>query len=294
MTGPLRVGTRASALALSQSGWAAEQISSEVELVHISTRGDRDQTSPLTQIGGTGVFVSAVREALLTGEVDMVVHSLKDLPTAAPEGITLAAVPPREDPSDALLARDGLTLAELPDGASVGTGSPRRAAQLRLARPDLDVQPIRGNIDTRIAFMTDGRLDAVMLATAGLNRLGRDHLITERLDPRVFLPAPAQGALAVEVREGDARWAEPLAALDDAPTRAAVVAERILLNRLEAGCSAPVAAFAVMDGDQIILKAGAFGADSHLIEEQTGTDPTALGEAVARSLLARGAKALLS
>lgn len=294
MTGPLRVGTRASALALSQSGWAAEQISSEVELVHISTRGDRDQTSPLTQIGGTGVFVSAVREALLAGEVDMVVHSLKDLPTAAPEGITLAAVPPREDPSDALLARDGLTLAELPDGASVGTGSPRRAAQLRLARPDLDVQPIRGNIDTRIAFMTDDRLDAVMLATAGLNRLGRDHLITERLDPRVFLPAPAQGALAVEVREGDARWAEPLAALDDAPTRAAVVAERILLNRLEAGCSAPVAAFAVMDGDQIILKAGAFGADSHLIEEQAGTDPTALGGAVARSLLARGAKALLS
>lgn len=290
----MKVGTRGSALALSQSGWVAEQLSDQFELVHVSTKGDQDQTSLLTQIGGTGVFVSAVREALLAGEVDVVVHSLKDLPTAAPDGITLAAIPPREDPSDALLARDGLTLGTLPEGGSVGTGSPRRAAQLRLARPDLDVQPIRGNIDTRIAFMTDGRLDAVMLATAGLNRLGRDHLITDRLDPRIFLPAPAQGALAVEVRDGDTRHSEALAELDDPATRAAVVAERILLNRLEAGCSAPVAAYATTDGDGITLKAGAFGPDAHLIEEQTGTDPTALGESVAAALLKRGAKALLA
>ncbi|CAM3985695.1 hydroxymethylbilane synthase [Helcobacillus massiliensis] len=293
---PVRVGTRASKLALSQSAWAARHLGVEFELVHVSTHGDRDQTSPLTQIGGTGVFVSAVREALLSGEVDVVVHSLKDLPTAEPDGIRLAAVPPRESPSDALIARDGLTLETLPAGASVGTGSPRRAAQLRLQRPDLDVQPIRGNIDTRIANVTEGRLDAVVLAAAGLNRLGLTDRVTDEFDPTVFLPAPAQGALAVEVREDDHRFDDALAALDCPVTRAAVTAERQLLNSLEAGCSAPVAAYAVVDGAQLRMQAGTYGSTAHMLEEAAGPmeDPRQLGRRMAETMLGRGARDLLS
>src|SRR5699024_6816941 len=200
-----------------------------VELVHVSTHGDRDRISALAQIGGTGVFVTAVRQALLDGTVDVVVHSCKDLPTAPLEEITLACYPPREDPRDALCARDGLTLAELPAGAKVGTGSPRRGAQLLRARPDLDVQGIRGNVETRLnrALGPDADLDAVML------------------------PAPAQGALAVEATTAalaQQPWFAPrLDAVDDPATRAAISAERALLRTLEAGCSAPVAAFAQLE-----------------------------------------------
>lgn len=308
----LRLGTRASALATTQSGWVARQLvpggEGEVDgfaLVHISTQGDIDRTSPLTQIGGTGVFVSAVREALLAGEVDVVVHSLKDLPTAPPEGIRLAAVPVREDPSDALVTRAGLAaLAQVPPSGSVGTGSPRRAAQLRLLRPDLDVRAIRGNIDTRLSFAERGELDAVVLASAGLERLGLQRVIAERMDPWAFLPAPAQGALAVEVRE-DLDRASPLAlaleALDHAPTRAAVGAERAVLSALEAGCSAPVGAFATVGTDgHLRLKAGVYGAKTCVIDEVTSrtavseSDAAALGHALASAMLAGGARDVLA
>ena len=253
----LRIGTRASDLALTQSGQVGEALVAgtdhAVELVHVSTRGDRDRISPLAQIGGTGVFVTAVRQALLDERVDVVVHSCKDLPTAPLEEITLACYPVREDPRDALCARDGLTLAELPAGAKVGTGSPRRAAQLLRARPDLTVLGIRGNVETRLhrALGPDADLDAVVLAASGLRRVGRDAAISELLDPSVMLPAPAQGALAVEVTTASLAtgpwFAERLDAVDDPATRAAVTAERALLRTLEAGCSAPVAAYAELE-----------------------------------------------
>ncbi|ABS02107.1 hydroxymethylbilane synthase [Kineococcus radiotolerans] len=246
MTRPLRLGTRRSALATTQSSWVADLLrrgGSPVELVEITTRGDVDR-APLAQIGGTGVFVSALRDALLAGEVDLAVHSLKDLPTSAADGLALAAVPGREDPRDVLVAAGGATLADLPRGARVGTGSPRRRALLLALRPDLDVVAVRGNVDTRIGFATGGELDAVVLAAAGLARTGRLHEASELFAPEVFVPAPGQGALAVECRADDAEVLAALAALDVPAVRWAVAAERQVLASLEAGCSAPVGAHA--------------------------------------------------
>ncbi|SHW99390.1 porphobilinogen deaminase HemC [Mycobacteroides abscessus subsp. abscessus] len=308
----MRLGTRASTLARTQSAWVARQLvpggegdSDGFQLVNVSTHGDRDRTSPLTRIGGTGVFVSAVREALLAGEVDVVVHSLKDLPTTPADGIRLAAIPVRENPADALVAREGLTgLNSIPIGGRVGTGSPRRAAQLMLARPDLEIVPIRGNIETRMAFAERGELDAVVLAAAGLLRLGLNDRIAEVFHPWQFLPAPAQGALAVEVREDldpESPLALALSALDHAPTRFAVAAERALLRALEAGCSAPVATFAeVTDDDRLILKAGVYGRnttivrDIHTDETVTVASAEAAGRALAKDMLASGARDLLA
>ena len=245
--GALRLGTRRSPLAMIQSRLVADAITARtgraVELVQVTTHGD-SSTEPLTQIGGTGVFVNALREALLAGEVDLAVHSLKDLPTAQPEQILLAAIPLREDPRDALVARDGLTLGELPTGSRVGTGSPRRAAQLRALGLGLEVVAVRGNVDTRIGLVSGGELDAVVLARAGLARLGRLDAVTEVIDPIQMLPAPGQGALAVECRTDDPPdLHDLLGVLDDASTRLAVTAERTLLATLEAGCSAPVGAY---------------------------------------------------
>ncbi|MCU1684869.1 MAG: hydroxymethylbilane synthase [Amycolatopsis sp.] len=246
MTRTIRIGTRGSKLALAQTGTIADALrkaGQEVELVTVSTAGDRS-SAPIPTIG-VGVFTSALRDALLAEEVDVIVHSYKDLPTAPHEGIVLAAVPLREDPRDALIARDGLTLGELPAGSRVGTGSPRRTAQLRALGLGLEIVPIRGNIDTRMRKVTDGELDAVVLARAGLVRIGRGDAITETLDPIQMLPAPAQGALAVECRATDVDVEHLLhATLDDETTRAAVTAERALLAALEAGCSAPVGALA--------------------------------------------------
>jgi hydroxymethylbilane synthase len=248
----IRLGTRRSALAVAQAQRVADAVSTEsnrpVELVYITTAGDASHES-LRVLGGTGVFVSALRDALLNGEIDIAVHSLKDLPTAPAAGLRIAALPPRDDPRDALVARDGLTLRELPAGASVGTGSPRRAAQLKALRPDLRVADIRGNVDTRLGLVTDGKFDAVVLAQAGLARLGRLDAVTHTFDPTEMLPAPGQGALAVEARTDalDADLLTSLRALDDHATRAAVTAERAVLAALEAGCSAPVGALAVVD-----------------------------------------------
>ncbi|MEV5714491.1 hydroxymethylbilane synthase [Amycolatopsis mediterranei] len=240
------MGTRGSKLALTQTGTVADALRAtgvEVEIVKVTTPGDRS-SAPVATIG-VGVFTSALREALLRNEVDVIVHSYKDLPTAPEPGITLAAVPPREDPRDALIARDGLTLGELPPGSTVGTGAARRTAQLRALGLGLEIVPIRGNIDTRMRKVTDGELDAVVLARAGLARIGLVEAITETLDPIQMLPAPAQGALAVECRSADVDIEQLLAStVDDEGTRVAVTAERALLAALEAGCSAPVGALA--------------------------------------------------
>ncbi|MGH3324744.1 MAG: hydroxymethylbilane synthase, partial [Streptomyces sp.] len=260
----LRLGTRRSKLAMAQSGIVAEQVrrltGRPVELVEITTYGDVSKEQ-LAQIGGTGVFVTALRDALLAGEVDFAVHSLKDLPTAQPGDLTVAAVPERADARDALVARDGLDFERLVRTAEVsgrparvGTGSPRRMAQLNSWARGLGVRvdtvPIRGNIDTRIGYVRSGDLDAVVLAAAGLRRIGRLDEVTELLSPDTVLPAPGQGALAVECASANAHLAAQLAELDDPDTRAAVTAERTLLAALEAGCSAPVGALAdlLVDG----------------------------------------------
>jgi hydroxymethylbilane synthase len=247
LTRTIRIGTRGSALALAQTGTVADQLErsgAKVEIVTVVTAGDRS-SAPIAEIGGIGVFTSALRDALADGTVDVAVHSYKDLPTKPDPRLSLAAVPPRADPRDALVARDGLTLGELPPGSRVGTGAPRRAAQLQALGLGLSIVPIRGNVDTRIRKVTDGEFDAVVLARAGLARLGRLGEITEVLDPIQVLPAPAQGALAVECRVDDVDTEHLLQSIvDDYATRVAVAAERTMLAALEAGCSAPVGALA--------------------------------------------------
>jgi hydroxymethylbilane synthase len=250
---------------------------------------------------GVGVFVSALREALVAKEIDIAVHSYKDLPTAPAEGLVIAAVPLRADPRDVLVARDGMTLADLGPGARIGTGAVRRIAQLHAAGRGWEPVPIRGNVDTRLRKVAEGELDAVIIARAGIARLGRADEITETLDPLVMLPAPAQGALAVECRIDDVETAERLAVLDDEYSRAAVVAERALLATLEAGCSAPVAALAEVaegdDGPEIYLRGGVFSPDgtNTIRLSRTGTlaDPAEVGRALARDLRAEGADQLM-
>jgi hydroxymethylbilane synthase len=312
----LRLGTRRSRLAMAQSGQVAEAVRAltgrPVELVEITTYGDTSREH-LAQIGGTGVFVSALRDALLDGEIDFAVHSLKDLPTTQPENLTLAAVPVREDPRDALIARDGLTFEQLPDGARVGTGSPRRAAQLnawaRTLGRRVETVPIRGNIDTRIGFVEKGELDGVVLAAAGLIRIGRIDEATQLLSPDVVLPAPGQGALAVECAAVNAELAAQLAGLDDPVTRAAVTAERSLLATLEAGCSAPVGALADLQaGEQAVTEMhlrGVVGTTDGSVLVQLSTTghvpaslddvstPLNMGRELAAEMLAKGAAGLM-
>lgn len=313
---PLRLGTRKSPMAVSQSGDVArlitERTGRRVEIVGVTTLGDV-RREHLTQIGGTGVFVSALREALLCGEVDFAVHSLKDLPTGAAPGIALAAVPARDDPRDALVARDGSKLADLPPGARIGTGSPRRAAQLTMLRSDIACVPIRGNANTRLAKVHEGELDGVVLAYAGLARIGRTDLVSEIFEPDAMVPAPGQGALAVECRAGDTELATLLAMVDDAPTRAAVAAERSLLAALEAGCSAPVGAYAAaagagrlhLEGIVLGLPAASFqpavldsapGAGTMVIRERGEADlagAAGLGRELAARMLSLGAAGLM-
>ncbi len=303
MTTTLRLGTRASALATTQSTLVAElvrdRLGRDVELVEITTQGDTT-SAPLTQLGGTGVFVSALRDALLDGRIDLAVHSLKDLPTAPCDGITLAAVPPREDPRDVVVARDGLTLGELPSGSRLGTGSPRRASQLHALGLGLDVTDIRGNVDTRIGKVRTGEYDAVVLARAGLARLGRLDEATEVLDPLQMLPAPGQGALAIECRSGDHDLAAELAALQDPRSRAAVDAERAVLATLEGGCSAPVGALAEVvegeEGDELWIRAIALSHDGGLSVRMSASgspaDAVGVGTRLASEMLADGAAEL--
>jgi hydroxymethylbilane synthase len=293
-TTTLRIGTRASPLARVQTDAVAALLGVPAEIVPIVTHGDRSAAA-IDQLGGTGVFVSALRQALLANEIDVAVHSYKDLPTAPTDGVTIAAVPMREDPRDALVARDGLVLGELPAGSKVGTGSPRRAAQLRALGLGIEVVPLRGNVDTRLRRVAEGDLDAVVLAYAGLRRLGRADEVTEILDPIQVLPAPAQGALAVECRTSDAAAGELLAVLDHADTRAAVATERALLAALEAGCSAPVGALAeitVSDsaGDaeilEVFLRGSVTALDGSDAVRQSATGPVTDAEGVGRRLAA--------
>lgn len=288
----LRLGTRRSALATTQSEWVAQRLRDnghEVELVEIVTEGDVS-TASLATLGGTGVFAAAIRKALLSGQVDLAVHSLKDLPTTPEPGLVVAAIPVREDPRDALVARDGLTLGELPAGSVVGTGSPRRVAQLAALGLGLEFKDIRGNVETRIELTRSGGCDAVVLARAGLSRLGRLDDITEAIDPLQMLPAPGQGALAVECREDSAAVREVVAALDDADTRACVTAERAVLAALEAGCSAPVGALAEVvegeDGEELSLRAFVGSIDGAVDLRRSLVGPVAEAERIGRDLAA--------
>ncbi|WP_405885596.1 hydroxymethylbilane synthase [Streptomyces sp. NBC_01136] len=309
----MRLGTRRSKLAMAQSGLVADAVSQvtgrPVELVEITTYGDTSREH-LAQIGGTGVFVTALREALLLGEVDFAVHSLKDLPTGQPDELALAAVPVREDPRDVLVARDGLRFEDLPDGARVGTGSPRRMAQLNAYARDhgktIETVAIRGNVDTRIGYVRSGELDAVVLAAAGLSRLGRIGEVTDFLSVDTVLPAPGQGALAIECAADNADLVAALGELDDPFTRAAVTAERSLLAALEAGCSAPVGALADLLADGQIVKEmrlrGVVGTtDGTTLVQLSTTGPVpethdqamALGRELAAEMLAKGAAGLM-
>ncbi|GAB4328264.1 MAG: hydroxymethylbilane synthase [Dehalococcoidia bacterium] len=252
----LRLGTRGSSLALVQSETVASLLTGqypglEVELVEIATAGDRDRTTPLAE--GRGWFTTAIQEALQRGEIDLAVHSYKDLPTERPEGLVIAAVPLRADPRDALVSRDGRRLRDLPSGAVIGTSSPRREVQLRAMRPGLEVRPIRGNVETRIAKVRRGEYDATVLALAGLERLGRAEEAAEVFGIDEMLPAPAQGVLAVECREGDVTTREIVASIDDEDLRALVSAERSFLATLGAGCSFPAAAYAERFGTTVKL-----------------------------------------
>jgi hydroxymethylbilane synthase len=304
MSAVLRLGTRRSALATTQSEWVAALLRErghEVELVEIVTEGDTS-TAPLSTLGGTGVFAAALRQALLAGTVDFAVHSLKDLPTAPEPGLVIAAIPVREDPRDVLISTSGASLGELGDGAVVGTGSPRRVAQLAALGLGLEFKDIRGNVDTRIGLAREGAVDAVVLARAGLARLGRLDEVAETLEPLQMLPAPGQGALAVECRADDLATIELLRALDDSDARAAVTAERALLAALEAGCSAPVGALAeVVDGEdglELSLRAfvGAVDGSFDLRRSLVGpvADAESIGERLARTLLEDGAGFLVS
>ncbi|MDN3353973.1 hydroxymethylbilane synthase [Actinomadura sp. DC4] len=294
----LRLGTRRSLMAMTQSGLVAADLTArtgvEVELVGVTTEGDVSKAD-LAQIGGTGVFVNGLREKVLSGEVDFAVHSLKDLPTAPAEGIALAAVPPRDDPRDALCGP--AKLADLPRGARIGTGSPRRMAQLRGLRHDVDVVPIRGNADTRLRKVTDGDYDAVVLAFAGLVRINRLETVSEIFDPGLMLPAPGQGALGIECRADRTDLVELLATLDDPASRAAVTAERALLAELEAGCSAPVGAYAALEERTLHLIGVVAGYDGErqIRLSKSGHPDTAerLGRDLAARMIAEGADQLM-
>ncbi len=296
---PLRLGTRKSPMARAQSGQVAAMITERtgrpVEIVGVTTFGDVSRAQ-LTQIGGTGVFVSALREALLGGEVDLAVHSLKDLPSGPAAGVRLAAVPTRDDPRDALVARDGAKLADLPPGAMIGTGSPRRASQLLVLRGDLRCVPIRGNAGTRLSKVTDGELDAVVLAYAGLARIGLLNAVTQVFEPDEMLPAPGQGALAVECRDGEPELAALLETVSDPVSMAAAIAERSLLEALEAGCSAPIGAYAA-GTDQLRMQAAVISPDGSRVLRAHGTAAAGggwqLGRDLAAELLRSGASDLI-
>ncbi|TDQ54918.1 hydroxymethylbilane synthase [Actinorugispora endophytica] len=307
---PARLGTRRSTMATNQSRMVADAITERtgvpVELVLITSFGDVTKAH-LTQLGGTGVFVNALRDELLDGGVEFAVHSLKDLPTAPADGLVLAAVTERDDPRDALCARDGLKFADLPAGAAVGTGSPRRVAQLTTLRPDLRYVPIRGNAETRLGKVASGELDAVVLAHAGLRRVGRLDDVTDVFEPEQMLPAPGQGALAVECRLADAEGALGyLSAVDHPATRAAVTAERVVLAELEAGCAAPVGAYAEFTAEGLLrLRAAVVSTDGtqsvrmERTAEAAATadgvrDAAELGRALAREMIAAGADRIVA
>lgn len=302
MSTRLRLGTRGSRLALWQAHWVRDALAAlpdppEVEIVEISTSGDRIQHVALSQVSGMAFFTKEIEAALLDDRIDLAVHSLKDLATDMPEGLSLAAVMPREDPRDALLTRDGGGLATLRAGARVGTSSLRRRAFIKALRPDVELAELRGNVPTRVQRLDDGEYDALILATAGLVRLGMGDRISERLDPGRFTPAPAQGTVGIQIRAGDETTGHWIRTLDHGATRRAIAAERRLLQVVEGGCQVPVGALAREDGGRLVLTGRVCSLDGTAVVEGTrsGTpdEGPALGEALARELLARGAGEIL-
>lgn len=297
----LRLGTRASKLARWQADWVRarlEELGCAVEIVEIATRGDLDVEIGIGSLSAVGVFTKEIQRSLLTGEIDLAVHSLKDLPTDVVPGLTLGAIPARESPLDVLVSRGPLQLMALPAGARIGTGSLRRQAQLRHVRPDLHVEGIRGNVDTRLQKLDEGQFDAIVLAEAGLRRLGLTGRITEVLPPEVMLPAVGQGALGIECRSDDAGVLGAIGQLDDASTRSAVAAERSLLAALRGGCLAPVGAWGRIERGQLCLSGAVLSSDGTTrIEAHAASAPSdaaPLGRQVAASLLAQGATDLIS
>lgn len=297
----VRIGTRGSALALWQARYVATRLGAvapdvQIEIVEILSTGDEVLDVPLADVEGTGFFTAALERALLDRRVDVAVHSYKDLPVAHTSGLSVAAVPARGPVEDVLCARDGLTLATLPPDSRIGTCSVRRTAQLRALRPDLDHRPLRGNVPTRVWRIASGELDAIVLARAGLARLGLDAHITEVFPIDRVMPAPAQGALAVQCRSDEGATIALLAALDDTPTRRAVTAERALLHALGGGCSVPVGAVSACEGSRVSLTAAVIAIDGSraVRSDGHGTDPVVLGETLARRLLDSGAGEILA
>jgi hydroxymethylbilane synthase len=299
----IKIGTRGSALALTQSRWVRAQLlerhpDCRVELEIIKTSGDIIHDVPLAQVGGKGLFIKEIEEALLSGRVDLAVHSLKDMPAEIPAGLMLGAVPPREDYRDAFISSRSASLAEIPAGGRIGTGSLRRRVQLLHRRPDLEIVALRGNVDTRLKKMETLGLDALILAAAGLNRLGLSHVYRGLLSENEMLPAVAQGALGLEVRTEDNRLRQLIAFLDHAPTRIAVTAERAFLARLEGGCAVPVAALGKVEGEALILEALISDLDGkrYLRERLSGPGDEAqsMGTALANRLLDRGGRKILA
>jgi hydroxymethylbilane synthase len=298
---PLRIGTRGSVLAKWQAEFVRKQIFQatgiEGEIVIIKTSGDKLQPISLSQIGGQGIFVKELEEALFEESIDIAVHSVKDIPTSVPSGLSFPAICRRDDVRDCLVSGNGVALANLRQGARVGTGSLRRQAQLRHIRPDLDVRDLRGNVDTRLRKVETGEYDAVMLAKAGLDRLGCAHRISETLSPDVCLPAVGQGALGIECRAADAETSAALEKLDDAETRAAIIAERTLLSKLEGGCQVPLGAWARIERNELIIDACVCSVDGVQYVKQRATAPPdqarALGQRMAQLLIDAGAQSIL-
>jgi len=294
----LRIGSRGSQLAL----WQANHISAllrecghDVELEIIKTTGDKITDVALAKVGTKGMFTKEIEEALAGGRIDLAVHSLKDLPTELPPGFELAAVPRRENPRDVLCSRKYESIEALPRGARIGTGSLRRQAQLKAVRPDLDILPLRGNVDTRLRKLEAGEYDAIILAAAGLNRLGKTELVRQIIPTEIICPAAGQGALGIEIRAGDSASRSQLVFLDDAAARLTTTCERALLNQLGGGCQVPIGAFAELRNGGLHLEA--IVADPNgtrvLRESRDGSDPVQLGESVAATLLQRGGDAIL-
>ncbi|MCJ7499950.1 hydroxymethylbilane synthase [bacterium] len=302
MSNKLRIGTRGSQLALWQANWVKEQLIRKhpdlmVEIHTIKTTGDKILDVPLAKVGGKGLFVKEIEEALLDKSVDIAVHSMKDVPTDLPEGLGIVAIPPREDPRDAVLGQTRVPILELPQGAKIGTSSLRRQAQLFAARPDFVIEPLRGNINTRLRKLKEGMYDAIILAMAGVKRLGWEHEVTEVIDPDVMLPAIGQGALGIEARLDDESTLERIAFLNDDITASCVAAERAFLHRLEGGCQVPIAAYAVRLGDEILLTGLVGSVDGRKIIKESDQGPAKeaalLGNALATRILEAGGREIL-
>lgn len=298
----LRIATRGSALALWQANWVQDALIRRfpglaVELVVLKTKGDKILDVPLAKVGGKGLFVKEIEEALLDGRADLAVHSMKDMPADIPEGLFISAIPPREHPGDALVSRNGGGVADLPRGARVGTSSLRRSAQLLAARPDLRVETLRGNLDTRLRKLETEGLDAIVLAVAGLKRMGFGERISEIIDPALMLPAVGQGALCVESRRNDPAVEPLVSTLDDPDTRTVVLGERAFLHRLEGGCQVPIAAHGRLEDGSFVLEGLVAGTEGEVVFRESHAGPAEAAETVGRELadrlLARGAGPIL-